>query len=55
VALSRHKNYCDELVSLPKSVLTQYVGSLKSAALDQLNQALMVSLALEEPTITHDR
>lgn len=43
--------HCDELVSLPKSVLTDYVGSLSSAKLSQLNQALAVALGLrrEEP------
>lgn len=40
--------HCDELVSLPKAALTQYVGSLKPAALRELNRALLVSLALEE-------
>ena len=40
--------HCDELVSLPKSVLTHYIGSLKTAALDNLNRALLVSLSLEE-------
>ncbi len=39
--------HCDELVSLPKSVLTNYVGSLKSAALNQLNGALAVALGVE--------
>jgi mRNA interferase MazF len=39
--------HCDELVSLPKSVLTHYVGSLGAATLRQLDRALAVSLALE--------
>jgi mRNA interferase MazF len=39
--------HCDELVSLPKSVLTNYVGSLKAAALAALSTALTVSLELE--------
>jgi mRNA interferase MazF len=39
--------HCDELVSLPKSALTNYVGSLKSVALNKLNGALAVALGLE--------
>lgn len=39
--------HCDELVSLPKTMLTHYVGSLKPASLRQLNQALVVALSLE--------
>lgn len=39
--------HCDELVSLPKSALTHFVGSLKAAALRQLNSALAVSLGLD--------
>ena len=39
--------HCDELVSLPKSVLTHYVGSLKAAVLGALNAALTVSLELD--------
>jgi mRNA interferase MazF len=40
--------HCDELVSLPKSVLTHYVGSLKSAAMRELADALAVSLGLDD-------
>ncbi len=40
--------HCDELVSLPKSALTHYVGSLKAAALKELNGALAVSLELDD-------
>lgn len=40
--------HCDELFSLPKSVLTNYVGSLKATTLKALNDALAVSLALED-------
>ena len=39
--------HCDELVSLPKTMLTHYVGSLKPASLRQLNRALTVALSLE--------
>jgi len=38
--------HCDELVSLPKAALTNYVGSLGPAALGQLEQALDVALGL---------
>ena len=39
--------HCDELVSLPKSALTHYIGSLKPAALDELNTALAIALGLD--------
>jgi mRNA interferase MazF len=38
--------YCDELVSLPKSVLTDYVGTLSGSRLQDLNQALAIALEL---------
>ena len=41
--------HCDELVSLPKSVLTNYIGSLHLDALMELNKALAVSLELDRP------
>jgi mRNA interferase MazF len=40
--------HCDELVSLPKSALTNYLGSLKAAALRELNGALAISVGLED-------
>ncbi len=40
--------HCDELVSLPKSVLTHYVGSLKHHGLQELDKALVVALGLED-------
>jgi len=40
--------HCDELVSLPKSVLTHYVGSLKPAAVAELESALSVALGSDE-------
>jgi mRNA interferase MazF len=39
--------HCDELVSLPKSVLTDYVGSLSPTKLSELNRALAVALDLQ--------
>ena len=40
--------HCDELVSLAKSVLTNYVGSLKAAAMPELNRALATALGLDD-------
>ena len=39
--------HCDDLVSLPKSALTHYVGSLRAAALREMDRALAVALSLE--------
>ena len=41
--------HCDELVSLPKSALTHYVGSLRASALTELHTALTVALEIEHP------
>ena len=38
--------HCDGLVSVPKSLLTDYMASLKPARLRALDQALRVALAL---------
>jgi len=38
--------HCDALVSLPKSVLTDYVASLAPGRVAALDQALRVALAL---------
>ena len=38
--------HCDELVSLPKTALTDYVGSLSEVKLLQLGEALAVALDL---------
>jgi len=40
--------HCDEVVSLPKTVLTQYIGTLSPAKLDALNRALRIALDLLE-------
>ncbi|HXN45822.1 MAG TPA: type II toxin-antitoxin system PemK/MazF family toxin [Bryobacteraceae bacterium] len=40
--------HCDELVSLPKSALTHFVGSLKPAELSEVDFALAVSLGLAD-------
>ena len=37
--------YCDELVSLPKSMLTDYVGNLSEVKIEAVNIALRIALA----------
>lgn len=38
--------HCDELVSLPKAVLTNFIGTLPSIKIEALNQALLVALEI---------
>lgn len=38
--------HCDELVSLPKSLLTNFVGSLAPAKAEELNRALLAALGI---------
>jgi mRNA interferase MazF len=38
--------YCDELVSLPKSILTNYLGALSDKKMEAVNTALCVALAV---------
>jgi mRNA interferase MazF len=40
--------HCDELVSLPKALLTNYVGRLSSEKIDLLNHALRIAMDLPE-------
>jgi len=40
--------YCDELVSLPKTMLTQFVGMLSPDKLRLLDRALLVALEIQE-------
>lgn len=40
--------HCDELVSLPKSVLTNYIGMLPVHKVEALNNALRVALDLPD-------
>ena len=40
--------HCDELVSLPKSALTHYVGTLTPSKIQALNQALRIALDIPE-------
>jgi mRNA interferase MazF len=47
--------HCDELVSLPKSVLTHYVGSLSSARMRELDSALSVAVGVEDRGFSRHR
>jgi mRNA interferase MazF len=38
--------HCDELISLPKSTLTNFVGTISNRKLYELNKALKVALEL---------
>ncbi|MDR0551603.1 MAG: type II toxin-antitoxin system PemK/MazF family toxin [Spirochaetaceae bacterium] len=38
--------YCDELISVPKSRLTNYIGSLPAAKMEAVNAALRIALAV---------
>lgn len=40
--------HCDELVSLPKSVLTDYVGTLSDEKIEELNKALKIALDIPD-------
>ena len=40
--------HCDEIVSLPKTALTHFVGALPPGKMRSLNQALRVALDLAE-------
>ena len=42
--------HCDELVSLPKAVLTDYVGHLSDEKMVALDRALVVALGLARET-----
>ena len=43
--------HCDELISLPKSALTNFVGSLSPAKLALLDRALAFALGLTRPAM----
>jgi len=38
--------FCDDLISLPKSILTDYVGALSDAKMEEVNAALRIALAV---------
>ena len=37
--------YCDDLISIPKSMLTDYIGGLSSTKIEEINTALRIALA----------
>jgi mRNA interferase MazF len=43
--------HCDELVSLPKTLLTDYVGYLSSEKLLELDRALAFALEIRVPVV----
>lgn len=40
--------HCDELVSLPKSVLTSFIGSLSPQKIEELDRALSIALDIRD-------
>ena len=44
--------HCDELVSLPKNILTRYVGRLNETQIGELNRALSTALDLIEDSLS---
>jgi mRNA interferase MazF len=46
----KHENsvHCDELVSLPKTMLTNFIGTLPPITLEALNQALVIALDIHD-------
>ncbi|MGC2234695.1 MAG: type II toxin-antitoxin system PemK/MazF family toxin [Pyrinomonadaceae bacterium] len=39
--------FCDEIVSFPKSMLTDFIGSLSKEKLKELNEALKIALVIK--------
>ena len=39
--------FCDEIISIPKSLLTDYVGTLSYQKINEMKKALLISLELE--------
>jgi len=39
--------YCDEIISIPKSALTEYIGTLSETKIDEINKALAIALEIE--------
>ena len=37
---------CDDLASIPKSLLTDYIGSLSDTKMEEVNSALRIALAI---------
>jgi mRNA interferase MazF len=40
--------YCDELISFPKTILTDFIGRLSPKKLKELNRALKIALEIDE-------
>jgi mRNA interferase MazF len=40
--------HCDELISMPKSFLTNYIGSLSPQKIEEVNRALSVALDIRD-------
>jgi mRNA interferase MazF len=40
--------HCDALMSIPKTALTHYVGSLSREKLQEVDEALKIALSLDE-------
>ncbi len=40
--------HCDELISIPKSMLTDYIGSLSWDKMEELKHALEIALDIED-------
>ena len=40
--------HCDELVSIPKIMLTDYIGKLSDGKTSELRQALLIALEIED-------
>jgi mRNA interferase MazF len=41
--------YCDELISIPRSSLTHFIGILRPAKIEALNRALAIAIGLDSP------
>ena len=39
--------FCDDLISIPKSILTDYISSISEAKMEEVNTALRIALAVE--------
>jgi mRNA interferase MazF len=48
----RHESsiHCDELVSLPKSMMSHFVGSLPAERAHELDKALVAALGIQTPS-----
>jgi len=41
--------HCDELISIPKSSLTAFIGTLSAGKIEALNQALGIAVGIDAP------